>query len=499
MTNHTKHDNQNKDSGPELVPPDRLEAHTDKQSGTKTWLIVSCGLLLFFCALLVISWPLLTTSPSSTAQIVEKPVQPSTINQAVSQSVSKPTNEMKAVVDRQLADWLKAQAVAEGQQILLWGGETYAEASKKADECDHFFREQQFKSANDSCAEALDSLRGLMAAKDEIFHAALSAGADALKRGDSQGAIGHFQQALAIDPESDQAKQGLQRAERQPKVLELVAKAETLQASGRLDEAQEVFAEALQMDPNEPLAQQGLLQTESILKSQQFQQAMSGALQAFAVGNLEKAMSGLRKAEHLNPGQPAVRELRRQIVQAQQAAELANLQKSARSYQEQERWAEALKVCEQALGINAQVTFAKDCREQAQRRIALDRKLKGFLADPERLYDDRPLAEAHRFLEQASNISAPGPKLSSQIEKLKFYIVEAQAEVEVVIRSDGLTEVAIYHVGQLGSFLEKRLTLRTGNYTAIGRRTGYRDVRETLAVRPNSGMMTFTIQCEESI
>ena len=69
-------------------------------------------------------------------------------------------------------------------------------------------------------------------------------------------------------------------------------------------------------------------------------------------------------------------------------------------------------------------------------------------------------------------------------EGLAGLVAEAEAQVEVLIKSDGLTEISIYHVGRLGQFLEKRLVLRTGDYTATGSRNGYRDTRQTFKVRP---------------
>ena len=74
-----------------------------------------------------------------------------------------------------------------------------------------------------------------------------------------------------------------------------------------------------------------------------------------------------------------------------------------------------------------------------------------------------------------------------------------EAQTEVVILSDGLTDVVIYHVGRLGLFQEKSLVLRTGDYTATGSRNGFRDVRQTLKVRPGTGRMIFKLRCEEPI
>jgi len=132
-------------------------------------------------------------------------------------------------------------------------------------------------------------------------------------------------------------------------------------------------------------------------------------------------------------------------------------------------------------------------------RLNLDSRLKSIFAKPERLFADGPLDEARKVLAQATVVTPGGPVLAAQIDQLDRLITEAEAEVEVMIRSDGLTDVVIYHVGRLGLFLEKRLVLRTGDYTATGSRKGFRDVRQTIKVRPSSGKTLFTLRCEEPI
>jgi hypothetical protein len=106
---------------------------------------------------------------------------------------------------------------------------------------------------------------------------------------------------------------------------------------------------------------------------------------------------------------------------------------------------------------------------------------------------------ARQLLTFAISVEPRGARLAGQIERLGALIAEAEVDVEVVIKSDGLTEVSIYHVGRLGSFLEKRLVLRTGDYTATGSRHGYRDTRQIFKVRPGSGTLVFTLLCEEPI
>jgi hypothetical protein len=59
--------------------------------------------------------------------------------------------------------------------------------------------------------------------------------------------------------------------------------------------------------------------------------------------------------------------------------------------------------------------------------------------------------------------------------------------------------VVIYHVGRLGSFIDRQLELPPGTYTAVGSRSGYRDVRRVFKLRPGKSSPTVDIRCEEAV
>ena len=71
--------------------------------------------------------------------------------------------------------------------------------------------------------------------------------------------------------------------------------------------------------------------------------------------------------------------------------------------------------------------------------------------------------------------------------------------VAVTLTSDELTEVTIYRVGRLGHFLSRTVELRPGTYTIAGARDGYKDVRQTLRIRPGQGPTQVVVQCTEKI
>ncbi|MCK5915125.1 MAG: hypothetical protein KAG92_03215, partial [Deltaproteobacteria bacterium] len=163
-----------------------------------------------------------------------------------------------------------------------------------------------------------------------------------------------------------------------------------------------------------------------------------------------------------------------------------------------EQWQSALQVCKKAHQIDPDIGFAGQNREFVRQRAELDREIKRVLSQPQRLQDNGPLTEAGQTLKTARSISNPGPELKAQIVSLDRLITTASTEVEVSLRSDGATEVLIYRVGRLGTFVEKQLKLRPGIYTVVGSRSGFRDVRQKLKVDVNQHISLF-IHCEEPI
>jgi tetratricopeptide (TPR) repeat protein len=481
---------------PKLVPPDAAGRDKEQSSHKGPLLILACGLLLVIAALLVLFLPL-RQAPQATAlqagaQSPRQPVAPLPPNPAAN-------SEASLEIERLIGTWLQKQAEAEAINIAAWGGEDYAEAIALAKECERRLGDQQYLPAREACEGALHSLDELVASKGQRVEEALSAGRMALEQGDSEAAAGHFQRALAIDADDERVAAGMHRAEQLPAVLRFVQDGRTMESAGDPDGALLAFGKAVELDPEFTPAQEAVGRVRAEIANRAFQQAMSNALQALADGRLAAAGTALKKAEGLRPGDRAVADLKQQLSRTQLAGRLAALRQEAERQEQAENWPGALKSCEEALSLDARAAFAAMCKERAGLRLNLDLRLKAILAKPERLFENGPLAEARLALKRASDITPRGPVLAAQIDQLAALVTEAETEVEVVIRSDGLTDVTIYHVGRLGLFQEKRLVLRTGDYTATGSRNGFRDVRQTLKVRPASAKMVITLRCEEPI
>ena len=116
-----------------------------------------------------------------------------------------------------------------------------------------------------------------------------------------------------------------------------------------------------------------------------------------------------------------------------------------------------------------------------------------------RLSDAAVAAATEQLLAQARQVAPRGPVLEQQISQLDTALRKANTSVNVTLRSDEKTEVIVYKVARLGSFAQRELTLRPGNYTALGTRAGYRDVRQTFTITADAAPAPVTIVCTEPI
>ena len=484
---------------PTLIPPDATAGEEQRPSRTPLLIAVG-GFLLVIAALLVVLLPLMSenrTAPTTALETDTLKPQPPIQKQAATSPEA--TDQTATEIEQLIGTWLRKQAEGEAENVAAWGGESYVAATTLGKECSQLLQEKQYLPAREACNQAIDKLSALMASKEALLEETVAAGLLALEQGTSELAVEYFQQALAIDADQEKASAGLRRAKQLPTVLRFMQDGETMESAGDPEGALRAFSEAAALDPDYASAQQALARVKVAIAEKEFQLAMSRALQAMAEGKNLAARTALQKAETIKPGDRAVHDLKKQLLLNQRAARLSTLRQNAERMEREERWPEVLKTCTEALSLDSNAAFASSCKERARLRVELDNQFAAIFAKPERLFTEGPRKEARHTLRYASQVSPRGPILASQMDRLDVLVTEAEAEIEVVIISDGLTDVAIYHVGRLGLFQEKQLVLRTGNYTATGSRNGFRDVRQTLKVRPGSGKMVFTLRCEEPI
>ena len=167
--------------------------------------------------------------------------------------------------------------------------------------------------------------------------------------------------------------------------------------------------------------------------------------------------------------------------------------------EQKEDWQGAMTAYDTALKLDGSLGNAREARQRAELRNEIHTRLEQILARPERLFDASVYNEVAAFRDRVQALSEPGPVLARQLAELDRILVLAETPVPVQLRSDNLTLVTVYKVGELGYFTSRVLSLRPGNYVAVGRRDGYRDVRVEFFVDPDKAIEPVVISSSEKI
>ncbi len=361
------------------------------------------------------------------------------------------------------------------------------------------FLAEQYAAAIDYYRQGLEQGEALLALSRQTLQAALAAGTAALERGDQAPAVENFELALRIDSTNGAAATGLARAARLPELLAAMSDARAADTTGQVEAAIAAYSRALEIDPRWQPAEAGLAAARGRLAGYRFDRAMTAGLAALGESDFAAAEAAFKRALAIRQDAPAALDGLEQVDQGRRLNRINLARVRAAAFERQERWEEALQQYEAALKLDATVRFAQEGMVRTRERADLDQKLALLIEQPTRLFTPSVLDSARGLLAEAETAADPRAKLDEQLRKLAGYVQQAATPITVTFVSDGLTEVSVYRVGRVGTFERHQLALRPGDYTAIGSRNGYRDVRAQFKLRPGSTPDPVVIRCMEPI
>jgi len=439
----------------------------------------------------------LTPEPAAIAT----PAPPPAANQ-VSQAPLTPEsppagNENTA--EKALADWRQALADLEAIGGPEWAPEAFAVISREALTGDEAFLQTDYAGAARHYTTAAQEARSLQTQAPDALARLLTEGRTALDQGDGIQSGDRFTLALKIDPQNPVALQGLERAAKIADVVALMQTGEAHEAAGNLALALADFEAALALDPEWPPAQDAVPRVRGLVAAAQFEHHMSAGLAAFHRRSYAEARRDINRALAFKPGAPEALDALNQIDAAARDDRIAALRRQAQTAEESEAWPQVLDHYRQVLGIDPTIQFAVQGAARAEERLRLEKRVAYYMAHPDDLANDVYLAKAEQLLVELRQVAPQGPRLQSQIATLDRMVQNAQTTVVVTLTSDDQTEVTVYRVGRLGQFLSRTLELRPGAYTVTGARDGYKDVRHTIRIRPGQGPTQIVVQCTEKI
>jgi serine/threonine protein kinase len=317
----------------------------------------------------------------------------------------------------------------------------------------------------------------------------------------SQPAVAHaaFERALLREPGNVAARAGIAAAEKIARMLDAYSAAMRAETGGDLEAAKSGYAAALALERRFAPAQAGMARVQEATRAQAFEAALAQAAAALAAGRVDAAEAQYQRAATLGGEDARVTEGRQRIAEIRRSDLNARDLARGSQLENQEQWKAALDHYQSVLMRDDSLRFAIDGLARSTRRDELDRELQDYLDRADRLVAPAVRAAAQRALARGESTAVPKARLGSQLRELRARLDALEVKVPVQISSDNSTQVFVGTVGELGVFTRRDLQLPPGQYTVIGRREGFRDVRRELTIMPGQQQASVSIQCTERI
>lgn len=469
------------------------------------WVWIGLGGLLLLALLVIFVLPSVVSEYElpleRRAELVDAPVVEST--SPIASSIS-PFEEAQRSLQRKeaqdvLAELLANQGELDALEVDQWGQEDYDTALEQASIGDEYYRTQDFLLARQSYETGRDGLQALIDAVPSVFEQTLIEAERALLDRDSAAALEKYGLALVLDPESEAAQIGGQRALTLDEVSALLVQADEMLEDGDLQQALETYKEVASLDSYNEVAPGKVIEVSSLITENEFAQIMSSGYVLLQQGEPEQAIAAFERASRLgiklDEAQAAITQTENEIANT----EINRIRALISTAEQNEQWQEAVNQYDEVLAIDSNLLFAINGRDYADRRAGLDRLLEEGIANPERFAEDTVFNDILGWYGVGRDIPEPGPRLIGQLDQLETLLENSQVLVDISFVSDNLTDVTLLKISNLGTFEQTSLQLKPGIYVAVGKRSGYREVREEFTVGFGLTPDSVVVQCDERI
>ena len=398
-----------------------------------------------------------------------------------------------------LSNFLAIQEFLEERNVNKWGKDAFENALKLGAKGDSLYRQRNFNEALVFYEKAALKLNELKSKIPINLAVNLKIAKDAFLLGNSKIASEYYKIALSIDPSSIEAQEGSARAGVLDEVLILLKKADRLFEEGNYGQARNLLIKAKKLDPPNKVADDRYNQVSSFITDRNFKHVMGAGYRALENKNFRMAIEEFQVALNIKPGNEAASS---GLVQAQSLSlqkTIADDLVNAISHEKEENWNKALKAYGRILSKSSSLNEAQLGQSRAKNRLKMSSDINKILSSPLRLSTPQIYSEAKKLLANAQKIRPAGTKHIEKTNQLREQLENSQISLSVRFRSDKFTNVSILKNGSLGSFNEKKISLKPGNYVATGTRDGYRDVRIEFRVTLKELPLNIEVACKERI
>ena len=458
---------------------------------------LSFALIIFFIVTFVL--PKAVKSNKNIEDIVDYKV----ISTKNTKNENENENENSVLEARLIADEVLGELVSEldmlqDKGIEKWGGIPYQNIKNDYQKGDSYYLEGNYENAQEQYAIALVELNKLSKQTNKILQFNLDAGKKAFENNNFNDAIKFLDITVSISPGNTLYADYYRRALSLEQVLNLMNQGIELEKNMDLNSAKEIYKIALRLDSDYSPVIRLLASLEKKIVRNDFEIRMSEGFVALTNNDFQSAKALFSAAKEIDPksGEPVDAII--QLQEQEKDMTISSLEATSIEQENLEQWELVIDTYQKLLEIDSDLQFAKTGLIRSKQRQQIHAQIQSYIDDYDILNDPLIMQRATNLLLKAIKIEG-GPRLKSQISELNRLLKRANTPINITLLSDNLTRVRVFRVSELEIFNVKQMTLRPGNYTVVGIREGYRDVRVEFRVAPEIRTTPIIIICEEKI
>ena len=457
---------------------------------------VSLGLILTFCFFVIFILPDKVGKEFEVPQQQFSDTDQSLIDENTDNSEN--TDEQQKMAEEMLDKILIELNSLRNQGVSKWGGIDYRNAEENYKLGDHEYLNSNYVKALNYYREAFKNIDKLSKTVDDQLSINLKSAEKAFKENNFNDAIYFFDIVVSIKPDNPEYQSFYERALVLEDVVDLYTAAIKKNNQKEFEDAKELILRSLVLDPNYDPSINLLSEIERNILRRNFESRMTEGFVALSSFDFLSARVLFLEAKKLYPESQEVIDAILQLDQAEKDQFISNMEKELITLEDEEQWENAVELYKEILTADPDLQFAREGLNRALFRSDISSKLDNYIENYNSLSDIDILQQATNLLIRVSSFERK-PRIEEQISELRRLLKRASTPIDVQLISDNLTNVSILKIGSFSYFSKEIIKLRPGNYTAIGTRNGYRDVRIDFTVAPENDAEPIKVVCEEVI
>lgn len=309
----------------------------------------------------------------------------------------------------------------------------------------------------------------------------------------------HIEKALVVAPHSPEAIALQQDIEKLQHILPLLNEAKAARAEHDMQKEYSLLQKILQISSERTEVTERSNLLEQLIKDKKFDTHISSGFTEIENMQVKKARFHYREAKKIDPKRKELEVLLGQVLAQEKELRIQQAVKQAKQAIRQDNWQKA------------KVNFAKVKKEMPENKtateglkraneiIGLQLRLSEYIKKPYRLTHSAVQSTAEKTLTQAQHASSYSSGIKRQAEQLRKLIATFNRLIPVTVMSDNKTYVLVRGIGKVGIISQKTISLKPGNYTFEGTRSGFKSKLLQVLIPYDQNNYSVRIICDERI